>query len=225
MPELGPRDLSSVKKLQQEVNSFTGTDDFAGGNHNTLLSSELNNLTKKHGQKYIDHGAEVVVVRNKDRPDTLLALNFKNVESKEAKQTFYLHRLFSILFPHNFPHFYASTGVDAESPQSGIIGTVRQEIKRARKAKRDKILYSIFDVQETCNKLCIGFYVDEDESNLIIGTDGGEYFVDTLHPDEIFNLDEGRILKYMEEKKYKPEDIAAAKTSLERLKALGHDVE
>jgi len=226
MPELGPKNLDFIKNLKKKfkINQKTPWDDLP-------FSDQIQVLADAHNEKYIGDGAEVVVVGYRDEPnsDKLVAFNYKDVEAKKAKIIFYLHRFFSTLFPHNFPHFYKSAGKNpndssnVKPEENDVSGTIRQEIKK-REPSASESKYVPFSFQRVlfiCNTL-LGIHLKYDEElvNFIVGADGGEYYVDTLDNINFKNWDEDVIVQYMEENDYSSQDIGIVKRSLERLKTL-----
>lgn len=218
MPELGPKDLSFIKELKDTTGLF-GLD-FPGP---TLEAA----LVKKYNQEFIGSGEEVVVVglEGSTEPHKVVAFNYKDVSPEKAKEIFYLHRLFSTLFPHNFPHFYASSGRNlnlSEDPSSlseSISGTIRQKIEKDK--LNSEVRYPFKKVDIFCHELGILVLWDINQENFIVGVDGGQYYVDTLeHPmiREWDNID--NIVQYMEKNKYTPQEIEIVELSFKRLKEI-----
>jgi len=209
MPELGPNDLSNIKKLKERLNSWDYIHD-------------MSELVKDYDQEYIGSGSESVVVRHKDKSDRLVAFNYRDIEPKRAKEIFYLQRVFSTLFPHNFPHFYASAGKDPI--RENISGTVRKQVI-GFKGSPAEIIYPFKKVEKILSDLEIGVSHDSFFENFIIGEDGGEYYVDTLFLHDPYkfqnvqNWNIDKIVKYMQDNKYTERDVDIVRTSIERLKS------
>lgn len=128
---------------------------------------------------------------------------------------FYLHRIFSTLFPHNFPHFYAS------APE----GTLRKRVVNL--ASEEQRVFSVptypfIKVADECHKMGFILYYDKSDVNFLQGADGSQYYVDTLTP--AFNRGlyshKDNIINHMQEKKYSQRDINIVKESLDRLKEI-----
>lgn len=227
MPELGPKNLSFFKALKDNLEKSEG---------GRLTLPELETLTKDYDEKYVGSGAEVVVVTHKDKPGSqrLVAFNYKDLSAKEAKQIFYLHRFFSTLFPHNFPHFYAAAGKDPKSEDVSVSGTIRHEIKKDGLSSFKQTIksnigfsltrYPFIKVERICHQLGVDIGYDPTEGNFIFGDDGGEYYVDTLTGFNITYWDIDKIIGYMQKNKYSSKDIRIARLSCERLKEMQKEI-
>ena len=219
MPELGPKDSSFIRKMKDNMKIFSGL----------LLPNgrDIAALVETYNEEYIGKGKEVVVIalKGSTEPTKVVAFNYRDVSPERAKEIFYLHRLFSILFPHNFPHFYASSGQDPKSRNENVSGTVRQRIEFAEansiggQTKSETRPYPFKKVEEFCRELHIPIAIDYVGKNLFLGVDGGEYYVDTLNRYPGM-LDSYEIIKYMKKEKYSEDDIKIAKLTIERLNAL-----
>ncbi len=195
----------------------------------------------------IRDGIECIVIPTEDGRETVAAYRYtERVSGVKARQTFYRHRIFSALCPHNFPRFHAAIGA-ADGAVPSVTGTIRQRIigttrswpiaySRAKEAKSvvgkaagmalDALTkgrhpaYPISAVRKAAVEMGIGeFFLDANSNNYMLGADGGEYFVDTLHE---FDLPSHRaeIMAYMEAHDYAPEEKEVVRLSLDRLAAL-----
>lgn len=195
-------------------------------------------LEKKYTERIIGDGAECIVVPIEGEDEKVAAYSvFKyhiEMSPAEAKKIFYLQRIFSTLFPHNFPHFYASFGKTVEDKKR-LTGTIRQKIKGVKKTSlgykfkgKDReitpsIRYPIQKVYEELAKMGINHLaMDTADANYMLGADGGEYYVDTLRfvPQGIKNPNAEKVTQYMKEHNYSDGDIEIVKKSIERLTQL-----
>lgn len=97
--------LNTIRKERGEKNA----DVKESGNF--LSPDELEKLMKqKYQDKVIGEGAECIVVPIEGEEKKVAAYTYRELPPYKAKKIFYLQRVFSTLFPHNFPHFFASLG-------------------------------------------------------------------------------------------------------------------
>ena len=117
------------------------------------------------------------MVKATDKPGKVIAINYRDLNPEIAKQIFYRQRILSTLFPHNFPHYYASfVGKD------GYGGTVRQEITTD---SHNEVKYPFRKVREALEQIQLPIRIDtQDPKNFVVGIDGGEYYLDA--PEEVF---------------------------------------
>lgn len=182
-----------------------------GPNYDNAQAVELVN---KYGEQFLGQGLEAVVV-TKGGPESKLAVAFsyRDIKPEQAKKTFYLQRIFSRLFPHNFPRFYVSGSGNKEQSF-----TIRQRIKGGDPAL---VTHSFKDVLQTCNKLGIKFLWDYfKEENFLTTDQGDEYYVDSLHTANFSEWDMDRIIDYMRQNGCSDEDIRTVQSSYQRLSLL-----
>lgn len=123
-----------------------------------------------------------------------------------AKKRFYVSRVLSTLFPHNFPKIYTSFGQHPNPDVKNITGSVRQKIEgtsphepnEPNEPKKNNLLTFLmvkaglwpkvrsevrfpFKKAEKTLAREIGIYVigDTHGENFILGKDGGEYYIDS----------------------------------------------
>ncbi|MBI2633240.1 MAG: hypothetical protein HYW78_02505 [Parcubacteria group bacterium] len=185
-------------------------------------------LVKKYDRKLIGRGSECVVISTPHK-EKIIALPSTPLSPLEAKKSFYFQRIFSTLFPHNFPHFYAAFG-NHENKYGVSSGTVRKMIKGQQSLDgKPKVQYPFKKVLDICSSLKIPLRFDHTDCNFLIGKDGGEYYVDNLMYNAINGINgiapkKDAILAYMDKMKYSEIDKQIVKTSIERLlKALEED--
>jgi len=95
----------------------------SNSNNRFFYGSEIESIVRNEDMDVIGRGAECVVVEPKNylqnksplfgmratRRDIVIAIDYKKIEViDEAKKIFYVQRILSTLFPHNFPKFYTS---------------------------------------------------------------------------------------------------------------------
>ena len=221
MPELGPKNFSLAKNIRRYKDRYPQVE-------------EIEALVDKYDQEYVGHGGEsvVVAVPGEEGTKKVVAFNYEDVTPEKAKKIFYSHRIFSTLFPHNFPHFYASSSGQLQFPNSkNISGTIRERITKSRLHTPKKVVkfltgtvftkYPFSEVKRVCRELGIKYSIDGSYSeNFLIGVDGGEYYVDNILCWMVGQWDMELITQYMKENKYSPIDIKIVQLSVERLEKL-----
>ena len=193
-----------------------------------LLEDEVLELAGRYNQKVVGHGSECVVVESQVDPDAVMAFNYRDLSPEQAKATFYIHRIFSTIFPHNFPHFYAASGKKRSWLffKEGLTATRRQRLRgKSDYGDKAQIRFPKDAVEKVCQELGISIFLDPTEQNYVLGIDGGEYFVDTIKfkRQDIDRLDQSKMLQYMENHGYREEERELVRISIERLKALRPD--
>ena len=193
-------------------------------------------LEGKYGEEVIGFGSECIVVPIKGKEQRVAAYSYNGLEPNQAKRLFYLHRIFSTLFPKNFPHFYAAFGKTRDSTVP-VTGTIRYKIEGVRrdttilpsvereafqKPSRQPIKpkFPFKRVEEETEKMGVSFFFDRAHTNFIVGNDGGEYYVDVLEDSLPANYPREKILSYMEQHGYSPEEKRVVEISLARLEAI-----
>lgn len=236
MPEIG---FSEANKLSVSKDSHFPSDE--------QLLAQIEN---DPDLAFVGEGVESIVVSTKSKPERVMAISYFDLSPQEARQEFYVHRIFSTLFPHNFPHFYAAlgswdVGKNPEGNTTLSTGTVRERIvsKERRKLSLPEII-----IRKLTNNPQVKFplskawrefekmHIDLDHfldtewgalsENTLLGEDGGEYYIDKIKPSGLqpfsFNEDtQASILKYMNDKGYSDIQKKIVETSLSRLDALG----
>ena len=207
-----------------------------------MCSSDLF-LKQKYKDKIIGSGAECVVTPIEGKEQKVAAYAYQELSPYKAKKIFYLQRIFSTLFPHNFPHFFASLGSLQKEDEQRLTGTIREKISGRRKTSFDykfegkewditlldrarmlfkrnpKNRYPFKKVETECLKLGLFSPIGHSSGNFVLGTDGGEYYVDTLkHLIGGTKID--KIKKYMVDHDYSDQDIRLVEKSFERLNQL-----
>jgi hypothetical protein len=178
----------------------------------------------------VDSGAKSVVVVKKRSPEKLVAINYKPITPEEAKKVFYVQRIFSTLFPHNFPHFYGAFGDNPKDPLEklqSVTGTVRQRVRRV-KLNNQKARYPFKEVLEGIKEIGLSSDIfDSASSNYIVGQDGGEYYVDTINqhllkPD---GFDINKIIEFMKAHGHSKRNQYIVVNSFKRLRTLAEQKE
>ena len=97
----------------------------------------------------------------------------------------------------------------------GVSGTVRQKI--AETESKTKIKYPIKEALRKCRKIGLNFEIDDSHPhNIMVGEDGGEYYIEPVNIDVTTPLDIARIERYMRGKGYPEETIKIAIESANR---------
>ncbi len=187
MPEIGRRHTEYTRTL---------LDDFSSTQPSRLKAERL---AQDYGGPIIGAGKECMVLSHSE--GRVIAYDYKDKTPDEAKTLFYVQNIYHTIWPHNFPHFYLSSG----SVGNLTTGTVRQKIEGMKATSvstdynprgsilkqrmlnlfgKNKVKYPFSRVLAECADFDIPL-ADmaegiEADHNLIIGEDGGEYFIDTL---------------------------------------------
>lgn len=195
-----------------------------------LSHEEILDIAKRYNQKVINSGAECVVIPKEGSEDKVAAFTYKDIEPYRAKEIFYLQRIFSTLFPHNFPHFYASFGKNPSPEIKSLSGTIRQKIVNPVRAPENRHFFN--NVLEACRVLGIGLEGNERHDpmydrnddpkfgNFMMGADGGVYYVDTLRMFDPNDFDTAKITEYMREHGHGETQITIVMESINRLAKL-----
>ena len=162
-------------------------------------------------------GWESVLVTRKGQPEEVIAINYHNIRPEDQKKIFYNQRVFSTIFPHNFPKFYSAFVGNIQQERLG--GTIRQRIWETS-GKPPKIIYPFSKVEAVLKN--VGSEVDFETTadNLLIGADGGEYFVDTIRPDDVKKLNPEGLLRYMSANNYPDLDQHLVSQAAKRIEEL-----
>lgn len=128
-------------------------------------------IVDQNNEKLIGNGAECIVINKKGNPDLVVAFDYAGIKNiEEQKVQFYWHRIYSVLFPHNFPRFYSVWATEKSS------GTIRQKIDSTDKPAQ--VNYPFGMVRDLCREFNLPLWVDRVSSNFTVGRDGGEYYLD-----------------------------------------------
>lgn len=207
---------------------------------------ELIKLVTSYDGRIVGQGAECVVLEHPYDESKVsafslsgvLAIDYGGMNPKVAKEVFYLQRIFSTLFPHNFPHFYAAFGRHEDQPAGTIrekvqgesvleiplkgedfesSGRVRFPWKFVEEAIREMVLAAVsLDTSNT-----------RDNENLMLGKDGGVYYLDTIKVSGNFPWDLKRVQAFLDRNDhdgkplYSPLDKTIVLKSVDRLFGLG----
>lgn len=206
MPELGMPKNEFIKKVREVVHEKCCN----------LWPDEIQKIADENNQEVIGSGAECVVIPGKDNSkDIVVAYTYFDLNPLKAKQLFYSQRIFSTLFPHNFPHFYAAFGKHPNQKQTeNPSGTIRQMI---HEDKKQKVVYSFAEVDKICKELGLPLLIERGSQNFATGEDGGEYYLDTiehLYPPQV---DKNKVISYMTENNFSSSDISMVEKCFSRL--------
>jgi hypothetical protein len=229
MPEIGmPRNefVDKVREIQEKdnyVNPFT-----------------LDEIAPELEQEIVGSGEISFVLPGSDvkGKETVFAYSYADENPLRMKEIFYAQRIYSTLFPHNFPHFYAAFGKTRQAKienriPDNISGTIRQRIFPAdMKTNTDSstsvdagIKYPFSHVRDVCESIGLPLDIEDSSHNLMHGADGGEYYVDTANPRfDVHKIDIEKVDAYMRDNQFSEQDIHAVHSSIERLKEIHGDL-
>lgn len=214
MPEPGMPKNEFIKKIRDTV----------AQKHCNLWPHEILKIADANNQEVIGSGAECVVIPGENNSrDVVVAYTYFDLNPLKAKQLFYSQRVFSILFPHNFPHFYAAFGRNPKLKQTeNPSGTIRERIHRD---KEGSVKYPFAEVEKICKSLNLPLYIQNGDQNFTTGEDGGEYYVDTIDHLDPKQIDKNKLISYMREQKFSDLDISIVEKSLSRLEEIYRQAE
>ncbi len=189
----------------------------------------LDEVAPELKQEIVGSGDESFVLpgKNIEGNETVSAYSYSGENPLRMKEIFYVQRIYSTLFPHNFPHFYAAFGRSRQArsekrTQDNISGTIRQ---RVFPSTDEKITYPLEEVREVCKTIGLPLDIEDGEHNIMTGTDGGEYYIDTVNPRfDVNKIDIAKIDEYMQDNGFSPQDIHTVHVSVERLKEINEEL-
>jgi hypothetical protein len=114
MPEINPFKKDFVKNISDKKNDGSFLD-----------SRSFEKIAADFGVKKIGAGTECFVTEDPDSKEKVIAINYKNLSPEDAKDLYYSSKIWSTLFPHNFPKIHAAS---AEIDENKFNGTVREKI-------------------------------------------------------------------------------------------------
>lgn len=178
-------------------------------------SALIRDIVLDHNEEFIGRGAECVVIGNSTEKVT--ALDYSEIQDPLiSRKLFYWQRIYSILFPHNFPKFYLSFGGE-------ISGTVREKII----SDDSNVEYPFKRVVAICSQNHFPLRFDTATPKNFIVSNSGEYYIDRIilpqtqvgKANNKWNMEE--VTRYMNANNvYSPDDIKMVELSIKRLDEL-----
>ncbi len=207
-----------------------------------LTEQELTTLiTSKYQEEVLGWCGECVVVPVHGKESLASAYIYKPYSPVEARGIFYVQRVLSTLFPHNFPKFYAAFGAEMppdlkeRTSSHRPTGTIRQRIigetmKPPKNVEEQESFIPPYSrsvdhpfsrVTQEMQKVGLQLQFDMYEPNFMLGTDGGEYYVDQTGSNaEDIVENKGEILRYMAEHDYSKDATRLVRLAIDRLVVL-----
>jgi hypothetical protein len=189
--------------------------------------TNVRNFTEDRHLEYVGKGASCIVVAIPGDTKRVVAFNHYPSTPQEMKLVFYTQRLLVTLFPHNLPRFYAAF---SDNENDNILsGTIRQRIKRrfGERVPTDEykraVKYRFENVEKELRKIDLAIGFDDFEKNFDVGSDGGEYFLDTPYMPYFRAINRTKILEYMRTNrnpKYSKYEIHVVNKTIKRIAAL-----
>lgn len=188
-----------------------------------LSFDEVEEILEQHKEvEYLGAGVESIVIKSSDSKEGVAAAySYEGLSPYEAKESFYLQRILSTLFPSNFPKFYAAfSGEHGEKA-----GTLRQFVKgrpfskvpdEEMRSKMNPFRSAMADL----HNYGIDVQYDPNTRNFAVGADGGMYYLDMLHGYDPEYMSREKFTQYMEAYEYSDQEKHIVATCLERLEAL-----
>ena len=118
MPKLGMPQNEFIQEIQKLVAQKCCN----------LWPDDITEIAKSTNQVVINSGAECVVVPEKDCDQEVIAYTYFDLNPLRAKELFYSQKIYSTLFPNNFPRFYSASG-GSLTYRNLPSGTIRQKIE------------------------------------------------------------------------------------------------
>lgn len=151
-------------------------------------------IAEQNDMTVVGYGAEKYVVEFPNDPSKIASADIKPKTPELAKAIFYTHRVYSKLWPYNFPKPSAVTGSTESSLPSMMINNRifrdnfhisnlfdRRFITLHKGAHLFQVKYPFSSVERDCRKFDIPLVIDDSiKENFIVGRDGGEYYIDTI---------------------------------------------
>ncbi len=208
MPELGLPKREFTKRIHE---------------YNFLTTDEARELLTNYNEKYVGKGAECVVIENKKNPETVLAFTYRTLSPEIAKRIFYTQRIFSTLFPKNFPRFFAAFG--SLSGKSHPTGTVREKIAgdvSHYEPEAQGSVHPFSDVKDFVRAIGLPQYIfDFGGDNMMYTEEREQYYIDVIQVlSPITSIQKLRIINFMSEMRYSESEKRDVEISIERLNQL-----
>lgn len=154
----------------------------------------------------------------------LLAINHHLVNPLVARKQYWVARVMSTLFPHNFPTIVAMGGNHPDIPSS-VAGSLRQLIPGERineDGGEDESRHPFGKVREAVEELSLPVRFDGNPSNFLIH-EGSTYYVDTVAEIPFLgSWNMNQVIKYMKMHQYSAREIAHVTTAIERIDMLNN---
>lgn len=188
---------------------------------------------KRNELEFIGYGAECAVITQHGHDHRVTAFKYSEVEPMQMKKIFYVQRILSTLFPHNFPRFY--TVFYRNGYEKVPSGSIRQKINVlfdfdkenfSQSKYEEATKYSFRDATKKLDSLEVPIHFDLFSGNYNVGPDGGEYYLDTPILYFSHKWNKQKIIQYMQQQKtkqseYSDMDIRLVSKSIDRLRQLG----
>lgn len=175
-------------------------------------------LAESYHERVLGGGDECFVMPKKGDATKVLAVNYERIKRRRGLRLFYVHRIFSTLFPHNFPKVHAVFFGD----RSGTVRQFVQEVKR-RTIVTDDIRYPVARAQKIWEEL-FGekFALDTNSHNFLLTEEWEQFFVDRMRlRDDFWTPERIEILMgYMSRNGYSKDDIEYVGRKMDRLNYL-----
>ena len=196
-----------------------------------LFTKDIKKIVEDNGAGFVGRGGDIAAVAPKDyskadsgkqkpvRTDILHAVDHDIFDIKDnirAKELFYVNRFLNILFPHNFPKIFTSSG-RKEKKRSG---TIRQWIHK-QDVSQENIKYPFDRVTDAMNEMELPFKLEAgSRESIIAGNDGGEYFIERVSLAENPQWDLEKIEGFLEKNQYSLYEKRVVLKTIARLQSL-----
>lgn len=190
----------------------------------------VDELAQRYGADLVGYGGECAIIGREEEFDKVDAIYYSDLSPEGVKKIFYLQRIFSTLFPHNFPRFYLCVGGSfTDGNQNAVTGVVRQRVTgrpttfKEIQRSREKIRYPFRKVLDFRNDLNIPVFFDAADCNFVVAEDGGEYYLDRIMLRTMGKWDLAETMEWMnrvEPSDYKRREKSIVRRSVKRLAEL-----
>ena len=137
-------DKELSKKIIQARKPQKRLGGFFFGEEEMREREKLEKVLKKEGKAILGSGAECVVI-DEGNERVLAIKHSTTLDPIGAKKEFYVHKILSTLFPHNFAKMYASF-IKGEDNISSISGTIREKIENKTVNANNNILKKLINM-------------------------------------------------------------------------------
>lgn len=213
MPELPYRNTPFIDRVKSERAEKLRTE-----NVRHVKSSRLRELSDEFHERILGGGEECFVMPKKGNETKVVAANYEEIERRRGLRLFYVHKIFSILFPHNFPQVYAVFFGE----NSGTVRQFVQGVKRQTVAE-DDIRYSLRHASELWERL-FGekIALDPNTANILLTEAWEQFYVDRMLLTYTFWTLERKaiLLKHMQGSTYSQDEIDSVMQAVNRFDAL-----
>lgn len=242
-----------MPKFEKTHIDFVGHTGKEVGNPGYIFREKLKEIAGSHHLHKLGSGSEFAVFALEGDSYAIAVSHNLELMTREApfiaKKRYYVQKVLSTLFPHNFPRVYTSFGAHPDPKIKSISGSIRQRIEgktphtptlsgglvrvfenvitflKVIARRQPAVRFPFKKVEDALEKMSMGSSFDKSSYNFILGDDGGEYYIDSpysfpaMYPATVM-WNRNKIIDYMEENGYVKGDITKVTNTLNRMESL-----